>query len=278
MPAQDDERSPLPTPLLEEVSETSPLLQEHDDYPGDLDDEEEDHTPQQPKPKSWAFWPRFIKSNKTTPQSPSKSRWRWPSIIAMVVLAAIVATIIVLGFLVPPAVQDYAEKAAVLEPTSLSIENITKDGIRARIQATVHLDGTRVENKNSRRIGKFVTGLMRKLETKETTVNVYLPDYDDALAGSAVIPPLVIDITEGYNNKLDFVADINPGDAGNIRKIANDWLDGKLKQLRVVGKTQIDIKSGLVPLGTHDVVESLVFEGQSLYHSFASFYLGQKTL
>lgn len=196
----------------------------------------------------------------------------------MAVLAILVVLIILLGFLVPPAVKDYAENAAVLEPTNLAIESITSDGVRARIQANVRLDGSRVDSANSRRIGRAATGLMRKLETGETTVKVYLPDYDDALLGTAVIPSFVVDIVDGHNNELDFVTDLSAGDAENIRKIANDWLEGNLKQLRVVGKTKIHLKSGIFPLGTHDLAEAMVFEGQSLYRSFASLYFGEKTL
>ncbi|KAJ4209386.1 hypothetical protein NW767_001292 [Fusarium falciforme] len=243
-----DETEPLLSPTREEQpTENSPLLGDRDDRHSEVDEHEEPSA----QPQS--------QDNKS-----ARSSWRWPSIIAMAFLGILVILIIVLGFLVPPAVKEYAEKAAVLEPTNLSIENITTDGIRARIRANVYLDGSRVDNLNSRRIGKAVTGIMRKLETKETTVRVYLPDYAEALAGTAVIPPLVVDVVNGHNNALDFVAEVSPGKAEDIRKIANDWLDGKLKQLKVVGKTQVHLKSGIFPLGTHDVAESMVFEANKI--------------
>ncbi|KAM5351998.1 hypothetical protein ACJ41O_004721 [Fusarium nematophilum] len=254
--AAPDETEPLISPAQEEaVNETSPLLGDHNDHQSEADE----HDEAQPEPRSsrWKFWPTGKKTG-------AKSPWRWPSIIAMAILGILVILIIILGFLVPPAVKEYAEKAAVLEPTNLSIENITSDGIRARIRANVYLDGSRVDNLNSRRIGKAVTSVMRKLETKETTVRVYLPDYNGALAGSAVVPPLIIDVVDGHINELDFVADINPGGAEDIRKIANDWLDGKLKQLKVLGKTQINLKSGFLPLGAHDVAEPMVFEANKI--------------
>ncbi|KAF4986721.1 hypothetical protein FDECE_15807 [Fusarium decemcellulare] len=251
-----DETEPLISPSREDAAtETSPLLGNHDDQHNEAEEHDEPSTP--PESRGWSFWPRSKKTG-------AKSQWRWPSIIAMIILGIVVILIIILGFLVPPAVKEYAERAAVLEPTTLSIEKITTDGIRARIRANVYLDGSRVDNPNSRRIGKAVTGLMRKLETKETTVRVYLPDYADALAGTAVIPPLVVDVVDGHNNELDFVAEVNPGEAEDIRKIANDWLEGKLKQLKVVGKTKVHLKSGVFPLGAHDVVESMVFEANKI--------------
>ncbi|KAJ4135991.1 hypothetical protein NW768_003599 [Fusarium equiseti] len=257
-----DETEPLVSPPREEgdPTESSPLLgRTDDDHHADAAEHDgEDETSSQTQSRGWSFWPRRSKSTGT------RSAWRWPSIIAMVILGIIVILIIVLGFLIPPAVKEYAEKAAVLEPTNLSIENITSDGIRARFRAKVYLDGSRVNDENSRRIGKAVTGIMRKLETKETTVNVYLPDYADALAGTAVIPPLVVDIVDGHTNELDFVAEVNPGDVEHIRKIANDWLDGNLNKLKVVGKTKVHLQSGVFPLGSHDVAESMVFEANEI--------------
>ncbi|KAF5575578.1 hypothetical protein FPCIR_13100 [Fusarium pseudocircinatum] len=261
MPAEESEPLALPTREEEEPTETSPLLNRSDDGDHSDDSEREQNGRVSNEPQSRAAWSLWSICNKKTS---TKAPWRWPSIIAMALLGIIVILIIILGFLVPPAVKEYAEKAAVLEPTNLSIENITSDGIRARIRANVYLDGSRVDNKNSRRIGKAVTGIMRKLETKETTVNVYLPDYADALAGTAVIPPLVVDVVNGHTNELDFVADVNPGDAEHIRKIANDWLEGSLKQLKVVGKTKVHLKSGIIPLGAHDVAESMVFEANEI--------------
>lgn len=264
-----DERSPLlaSTDGADPPTETSPLLNNQTN--SENSDEDHDHDSALHPRSSWVLWPR---------PGVTKSGWRWPSIIAMAVLGLLVVLIIVLGFLVPPAVKDYAERAAVLEPTNLAIESITADGVRARIQANIRLEGSRVENANSRRIGRAATSLMRKLETGETTVHVYLPDYDNALLGTAIIPSLVVDIVDGHNNKLDFVTDLSAGDVENIRKIANHWLKGKLKELRVVGKSKIHLKSGIFPLGTHDVAESMVFEGQSLYLSFASLFFGERTI
>ncbi|KAH7157097.1 hypothetical protein EDB81DRAFT_788842 [Dactylonectria macrodidyma] len=251
-----DERTPLISPdHADTATESSPLLGNPDHYDGETNGS----TGTPPKAKAWSLWP-WSKKDDAKPQSPL----RWPSIIAMTILAILVILIIFLGFIVPPAVQKYAENAAVLEPTNLSIENITSTGIWARVQANVRLEGSRVEDKNSRRIGQAVTGLMRKLETDETTVHVFLPDYGDALGGTAVIPSLVVDIVDGHTTELNFVTNIQPGAAEDIRKIANDWLDGKLELLKVVGKTKIRLKSGIFPLGAHDVAETMVFEATDI--------------
>ncbi|KAF4123812.1 hypothetical protein GMORB2_5528 [Geosmithia morbida] len=194
----------------------------------------------------------------------SGSGWRWPSLIAGVVMVALVIAVLLCGFLLPGAVKVYAENAAVLEPRSLSVESITNDGVRARIRAEFHLDGSRVSDPHARRIGRFTTGIMRYLSTEETRVSVYAPGYDDSLLGSVAVPPLTVSIVDGHSTLLDIVADLVPGDVDNIRRIANSWLDGKLDNLKLTGSTSITLKSGFIPLGSHDVVESMVFEASKI--------------
>ncbi|CRK23705.1 hypothetical protein BN1708_013767 [Verticillium longisporum] len=85
--------------------------------------------------------------------------------------------------------------------------------------------------------------------------------YEGTLLGSAVVPPLVINIVDGHTTAIDFIADLAPGDAEAYRTIANNWLEGKLDKLKVLGKANIHLKSGIIPLGTHPIVETMVFEG-----------------
>lgn len=201
---------------------------------------------------------------------------RWPSIVAILVLALAALSTVVLAYFVPAAVEEYAKQGVVIEPTNLSLESITTDGVRARIQANFRLDGSRVKNEQVRRIGQTATWIVRKLGTEQTIVSVYLPEFSNVLLGSAQIPPLIIDLVDGHTTTIDFVADLVPGDAEGIRSIANQWLDGRLGSVRLRGKADIALKTGFIPLGTHTVSESLVFEGQYLYRSFASLYFGEK--
>jgi hypothetical protein len=203
---------------------------------------------------------------------------RWPSVIAMIVLALFTLAVLVLAFIAPAAVEEYAKQAVVIEPTNLSLVSITSNGVRARIQANFRLDAQRVENEHVRRVGKAATWLVGELGTEETKINVYLPEYNNVMLGTAAVPPLKVSIADGRNNAVDFVADLVPGDAEGIRTIANEWLEGRLSTVRIRGTADIQLKAGIFPLGTHSIAESLTFEGQSLYRSFASLYLGEKTL
>ena len=274
----ESERSPLLSPQNHEdvpapATETTPLLLSAQPEESNGEARSSDH--EQVASRSWWPWSRSPAHPANTKPTP---RRRWASLIAIVILGILIIFIILIGFLVPPAVKEYAESAAVLEPTDLSLESITADGVRARIQANFRLDASRVKNENSRRIGKIATSIIRKLQTDKTQVRVRLPHRDNALLGTAVVPPLSITLVNGQTTALDFVADLTPGDAEMIRSVANDWLSGELHRIKVTGAAALSLKSGILPLGTHDIVESLVFEGQYLYRSFASLYFGEKTL
>lgn len=203
---------------------------------------------------------------------------RWPSVIAMMVLAAFALAVMVFAFLVPAAIEEYAKEAVVVEPTNLSLVSLTSNGVRARIQANFRLDAQRVANAHVRRVGRATTWLVGHLATEATEINVYLPDYDGILLGTAGVPPLRVSIVNGHNNAVDFVADLAPGNTEGIRTLANEWLEGRLNSVRVKGQADVQLKAGIFPLGTHSIVESMTFEGQSLYRSFASLYFGEKSL
>jgi hypothetical protein len=225
--------------------------------------------------------PSDVLSIASTPSNNTasvKTGIRWPSVIAMIVLAFFAFAVMVLAFIAPAAVEQYAKQAVVIEPTNLSLVSITPNGVRARIQANFRLDAQRVENEHVRRVGRAATWLVGELGTEETKINVYLPEYNNVMLGTAAVPPLKVSIADGRNNAVDFVADLVPGDAEGIRTIANEWLEGRLSTVRIRGTADIQLKAGIFPLGTHSIAESLTFEGQSLYRSFASLYLGEKTL
>jgi len=117
------------------------------------------------------------------------------------------------------------------------------------------------------------------VESEESQVDVYLQKEEgNILLGTAAIPRIVVDIRNGHANTLDFLTNLEPGDVEGIRRVANDWLEGRLDTVRLLGKADVGLKSGLIPLGSQTIIESLVFEGQSLYRSFASLYFGEKTL
>jgi hypothetical protein len=192
-------------------------------------------------------------------------------VVAVSVLALLVIGIILGAFFIPAAVEEYAKQALIIEPTSLSIADFTDTGVIARVQAQFRMDASRVENEHIRNIGRFGTWLAREVESEKSKVEVHLPEYGNILLGTAAVPSVLVDIRNGHSTAIDFLTALEPGNIEGIRQVANDWLEGRLDQIRVLGKAEVALKSGLFSLGTQTISESMVFEGQSLYRSFASF-------
>ena len=193
-----------------------------------------------------------------------KGQRRWASVVALSCLSLVVIAILCLGFAAPAIVEEYAQQAVVFDPTDLSINSFTATGVRARVQGTFKLDASRVKKKTIADIGRFGTWIAKEIETKESDVKVYLPEYGNVLLGVADVPPIKVNIRNNHVNTIDFLTDLEPGDMDGIRRIANDWLDGRLGSLRVQGVATVPLKSGIFSLGTQKVSQSILFEGQSL--------------
>ncbi|KAL9604995.1 MAG: hypothetical protein Q9219_000183 [cf. Caloplaca sp. 3 TL-2023] len=185
----------------------------------------------------------------------------WPSIIALTILTIVLLAILGLGFAAPEVAEQYAKEAMTFEPTDLSIDSFTSSGVRARIQGDFRMDASKVHQKPVRDLGRVGTWIAKRVQSKPTTVEVYLPEYGDVLLGSADIPSITMDIRNGHTTHLDFVSELTAGDLGGIRRIANDWLDGSLGHLRVRGSADVSIKSGIFNFGTQTLSQEIVFKG-----------------
>ncbi|PIA93479.1 hypothetical protein CB0940_04902 [Cercospora beticola] len=193
-----------------------------------------------------------------------KKKLRWPSLIALLILCIVAALIIIFAFVAPTAVQQYAAEAIVFEPTSLSIDSFTATGVRARVQGNFKLDSTRVKQASVRRLGKLCTYIAEEVETGEGNMAVSLPEYGNVLLGIAHLPPIKAYIRDQHITGIDFLTDLEPGDVDGIRAIANDWIDGRLGSLRVVGRAQVPLKSGLISLGQQLVQQEMTFSGDEI--------------
>jgi hypothetical protein len=237
--------------------ETTPLLSRQADEDRLADGHFANGAPSSPAARS-------LRSVQESLESKTKGKRRWASILALSLLSLVVILILCLAFAAPAIVKEYALQAVVVEPTKLSIDSFTATGVRARIQGTFTLDASRVHKKSVADIGRVGTWIAREVETRESDVKVYLPEYGNALIGVAVIPPLKVNIRNKHVNIVDFLTDLEPGDVDGIREIANDWLDGRLDSLSVRGVATVPLKSGIFSLGTQKISQSMLFEGQSL--------------
>lgn len=237
--------------------ETTPLLARQADYDRQNGGNLANGAPDSPTTRSVSPIQEGFQDDK-------KGQRRWASVISLSFLILVVIAILCLGFAAPAIVEEYAQQAVVFEPTDLSISSFTATGARARVQGTFKLDASRVRKKTIADIGRFGTWIAKEIETKESDVKVYLPEYGNVLLGVADVPPIRVNVRNNHVNTIDFLTDLEPGDMDGIRRIANDWLDGRLGSLRVQGVATVPLKSGIFSLGTQKISQSMLFEGQSL--------------
>lgn len=206
-------------------------------------------------------------SQISTPK-PTKGRRqiRWTTAIALLSLCLAVIAILCSGFLLPSIIKEYAEEATIFEPLALSIDSFTDTGVRARVQASIVLDANRVESQHVRNLGRMGTWVAKEIETSgETELQIYLPEYGNVLIGTAVVPPVKVNIRNGQVNTLDFLADLSAGNLSDIRVVGSDWLAGRLGQLRIRGVADLPLKSGVLNLGMQSIARSVILQGRSLY-------------
>ncbi|KFY07801.1 hypothetical protein V492_06817 [Pseudogymnoascus sp. VKM F-4246] len=240
----------------EEEGENAPLLSHGRGTP--RYDGEEDHAPLSPASTSL----RSIQSgNSSSSSTKGKS---WASITAITGLSVTVLLIISVLFFAPAAVEEYSKQSMVIDPTSVSIDSFTNTGVRARVQADFQLDASKCKNSAIRTFGRLGTYIAHTVESEETDVKVYLPEYDNLLIGTATIPKVHASIRNGEVTHLDFLTDVEPAKTTDLQRIVNDWLSGRMTQLTLKGMVDVPLKSGLFHLGNKTISPTIVLEGHNI--------------
>lgn len=204
-------------------------------------------------------------SNKKSKQG------RWPTFVALIALCLAAALIMIFAFIVPQTVQEYAMEAMVIEPTSLSIDSFTSTGVIAKVQGTFSMDASKVGKKSVRDIGRFGTWIAGSVESKQSRLEVTLPDYDNVVIGTAEIPAIKVDVRNGHTAPLEFLTEVKPGPHEGLQRVAKDWLDKKLGDLRLMGKASVSLKSGLLSLGIRPISYELVLKSRSTFQIIQAF-------
>ena len=232
--------------------ESTPLLAQSDEQPSY--DERRRGTP--------STAASSLRSLQSSVKKSKKDIRRWSTISAITLLCLIVLTILGLGFAAPAVVEEYARESITFKPTSLSVDSFTSRGVKARIQGDFHLDASKVKKKPVRDLGRAGTWIARKIEARQSKVQVVLPEYGDLLLGTADIPPIVVDIRDKHVTHIDIIADLNAGDTEAIIRMGKDWVDGRLERLRVLGQANVPLKSGIFSFGTQSITQYLEFKSK----------------
>lgn len=207
--------------------------------------------------------PNDASRSESPEYSKSRSQKRWPTVIALSILC-LAAVIACFAFTLPSVIEEYAKEAVVFEPTNLSIDSFTSLGIRARVQGRFYTDAGRVKNKPTRDLGRFGTWIAREVQSGESEVDVFLPDYDNMLLGTATLPPVKVNIRNHHSNDIDVLADLEPGEIDGVRRIVKDFMDRKLNELTVRAVATVPIRSGLIKLGEQTISQILQFQGHDV--------------
>ncbi|KAF2117706.1 hypothetical protein BDV96DRAFT_489826 [Lophiotrema nucula] len=205
---------------------------------------------------------RSLSGSSTSGKTPFWKK-RWPSILALFILC-IVVVLIMLGFLATEGIEEYAMQAADFQPTKLSLDSLTKTGVKIHVEGDFTMDASKVKKKSVRAFGKFGTWVAREAESGPSSVDVYLPEYGNVLLGTATVPGIKVNIRNGHTTHISFLSDVEPGSFETLRDLANDYMDGNLGQIRLKGKATIPLKSGLINIGKQTIEQSLVFQGDRL--------------
>jgi hypothetical protein len=186
---------------------------------------------------------------------------KWASIVALAALCGAILAVLCVGFFVPAAAEQYAQEAVALDISSLSVESFTDHGVKVRVKANVDVDARRVKNWAVRNLGRASTAIFGSVRVHDFDLKAHLPDYDDALLGTAKVPGMAIDIQNGHTTILNFVADTRPGSVKTIRLLADDYLSGSLKAVKVLAKVDLKIKKGLFSLTPGTIMQEFVLQG-----------------
>ncbi|KFY72111.1 hypothetical protein V499_07728 [Pseudogymnoascus sp. VKM F-103] len=240
----------------EDDTEYAPLLSHGHGTP--RYDGEEDPAPLSPASTSL----RSIQSNDSS-ASATKGK-SWATITAITGLSVSVLLIISVLFFAPAAVEEYSKQSMVIDPSGLSIDSFTSTGVRARVQADFQLDAAKCENSVIRTLGRLGTYIAHTVESDETEVKVYLPEYDNLLIGTATVPKVHASIRNGEVTHLDFLTDVKPAETADLQRIVNDWLSGRMTQLTVRGMIDVPLKSGFFRLGNKTISPTIVLEGHNI--------------
>ncbi|KAF2127109.1 hypothetical protein P153DRAFT_344426 [Dothidotthia symphoricarpi CBS 119687] len=188
---------------------------------------------------------------------------RWPSILALVMLVLVVI-FIMLGFLATEGIEEYAMQAADFRPTKLSLDGLTDHGAKVHVEGDFTMDASKVHKKSVRNIGRFGTWIAKEVESGPTDVDVYLPEYGNILIGKAKVPGIKVNIRNGRTTHVSFITYLEPGSPDGIRNVANDWIEGRLGQIRLKGRAEVLLKSGLINIGKQTVEQAMVFQGNDI--------------
>ncbi|EWC45724.1 hypothetical protein DRE_05061 [Drechslerella stenobrocha 248] len=181
-------------------------------------------------------------------------------VIALGLLCSLMVLILFIGFVFPEAAQEYAKKAAQVRLDSVSVDSLTPNAVRVRVKARVTIDANRLRSSPLKGFGILVGSVAGQVQIGSSEATLYLPDYPDGVLGTASYPNFAVNLGNGQYTDIDIICEVVPGSVEGIKPVVSDYLDGKIHSLTVHVESNMPLKSGLLPLGIHKVIEEIVLK------------------
>ncbi|KAK9473122.1 uncharacterized protein V1510DRAFT_363938 [Dipodascopsis tothii] len=160
--------------------------------------------------------------------------------------------------------EQYATQAMQVNVTSVMIDHIDFSGVHTNVECTVEFDSARVENPTVRTVGRLATTLMRKLSIFNDGILIsQTHNRQRAIPlGRASVPPFVIDVRDHHVTNLALNTVVKEvASAADIAKLIDDYIQGHLQRAVFRANTNLTLKTGLLPLGTHHISKDVTVEG-----------------
>ncbi|KAK9346456.1 hypothetical protein V1522DRAFT_404478 [Lipomyces starkeyi] len=202
---------------------------------------------------------------------------KWPVIIGTLIALCLCISLFTAHLAKIKAPELYAKQALNLNVSSVSVENLSSEGLQAHVIGEVSFDSSRVKDRPTRIFGRIATSIMRKAEIEDTYLFISHVDENGKLhvVGRASVPNIVVDIRDNHVTPIDFISTVEDiASAEEIAKLVQEYLQGKLQNAVFRGDSDLPLRSGILPLGTHHVSHDVKLEaaiGGSIPFSVSEF-------
>ena len=189
-------------------------------------------------------------------------RRSWWTIISITVLLILTINIIIFAFVVPSATQNYAMQATTYTLHDIEVQEFTDNGLIAKAQVNVTIDSSRVQSKNVRNLGVFITRIFKHVYTQPCIVSVLLPQYNGAQVALVGLPALGIDVRNHHVNNYEIISNVTITNSSLAVQLAGDLLAGKRQEIQTIAEADVNIKAGFIPMGRHHISQQVIVQGR----------------
>ncbi|KAK9375374.1 uncharacterized protein V1513DRAFT_442730 [Lipomyces chichibuensis] len=189
---------------------------------------------------------------------------KWPLIIGTLIALCLCISLFAAHLVQINAPELYAKQALNLNISSVSVENLSTEGLQAHVIGEVSFDSSRVKDGPTRIFGRIATTIMRKAEIADTFVLISHGEGNRRhIVGRASVPNIVVDIRDNHVTPIDFISTVEDiASAQDIARLVQEYLQGKLQNAVFRGDSDLPLRSGILPLGTHHVSHEVKLQGE----------------